>query len=150
MSYTNVAGAILQNLRDLVVAEFAGKVAVYWAEAPDMARAAEWIEIRLQRSENADVVTAYAETRRYTFEALYLRKQKPGEDDLRSQVQRLEVAQRLQRLLVDNSHYAENSVNIWYNGTVAEVEYAAAVERQEDKLMAVRMVWTCDASEIIS
>jgi hypothetical protein len=150
MSYTNVAGGILTQLRDLLVGEFAGKVPVLWAQAEDVSRAPEWIEVRLVSSESAEPVHAFAEVRRYTIELLYLRKRNNGEDDLRSQVQRLEIAQRLQRVLVDNSHLKDGATYVWHDGQVGNIEYAVPMtERADDGLLAVRLQWACTVTEAI-
>ena len=104
--------------------------------------------MRRVSSEPADVLTSYAETRRYQFELLYLRKQVRGEDDFVSQKRRLEVAQRLQRLLVDNSHYLDGGTYIWHDGQVGLIEYAMKPEeREDDGLIAVRMDWACTCTE---
>lgn len=151
MAYTNVAGNILTALRDLLTGEFGGKVPVLWTVREDVSRAAEWIEVRLIESDTAEPLQAYAETRRYQFELLYLRKQVRGEDDLVSQVRRLEVAQHLQRLLVDNSHHTSGGTYFWHDGQVGQIEYAVPMtERTDDGLLAVRMAWACTHTEAIS
>lgn len=151
MAYTNVAGGILTHLRDLLVGEFGGKVPVLWSQGEDVSRAPEWIEVRLESSESAEALHAYAEVRRYKFEILFLRKRNKGEDDLRSQINRLEVAQRLQRVLVDNSHLKDGGAYVWHDGQVGNIEYAVPMaERADDALLAVRLGWACTVSEIIS
>lgn len=151
MSYTNVAGAILTQLHDLFVGEFGGRVPVIWAEAADVSRAPEWIEVRLVSSEEAEPLLAFAEVRRYTFELLYLRRTRPGEDDIRGQRQRIEVAARLQRLLVDNAYTLDGTDYIWHGGSVGGIEYGVRLtEREDDQLIAVRMAWSCVVNEIIS
>jgi len=150
MAYTNVAGNILTALHGLLVGEFGGAVPVLWTVAPDVSRAAEWIEVRLIASEQAEALHAFADCRRYTFELLYLRKQLRGEDDLRSQVRRLEVAQRLQRVLVDNSAYSDGATYVWHDGQLGAIEYGVPMtEREDDGIIAVRAAWACTTTEAI-
>lgn len=151
MSYTNVAGGVLSALRDLVIGEFGGKVLVLWGQAEDVSRAPEWFEVRLVSSAAVEPMQAFAEVRRYAIQIIYLRRVKPAEDDLRTQMQRLEVVQRMQRLLVDSSHLTDAGTYVWHDGQVGEIVYSEPMtERADDNLVAARIEWACSVTEIIS